>query len=120
MLASPLSRIARRHVQSNRTDKPEAISLLFYFLKVIVKNLPPERIDLLQPIRINQNAFRAVQIFLQGIEQLKGRTAVKIAPQTNVQIIIRSMNDDSKIICHSCLSFGCVRISPQFSSVHLV
>jgi hypothetical protein len=65
--------------------------LILYFQKGVLKDSPPEGIDILQLMGINQYRFGAVQILLYGIRQLKGRTAVEIAHQTNVQIINASL-----------------------------
>jgi len=56
--------------------------------------------DGLQFMGINQDALGAVQVILEGVNQFKGRTAVKIALQANVQIINRAFDADFKILGH--------------------
>jgi hypothetical protein len=63
--------------------------------------------------------FKAVQIFPDGIYQFPSRTAVKIAHQTNVQIIKRSVDANFKILCHFCLSAKSIQLSFHLILAHL-
>jgi len=67
----------------------------------MIKHFLTKGVDFLQLIGINEYPFGAVQVFFQYIKQFKGRTAVKIAPQINVQIINSSMHEYFKIVGHS-------------------